>query len=431
MTRGRLVWCALRLAALGLVSACSDNTPVGLCQPPVVAISPSAQWSGGEIQLTSEAFTGGALPVLLAGAETLAVRRISDSIVAATVPLGASGSVPLELAVGRSRYPAGTVTRVGFHGTSTVTPGFYGELLTTFNGGTPIVVGTASPGAVLGPIQSLDLGSMQLTSYPGIFGASYYGVSPTPHPSEFVVQDSLKRPLLWRLWPTPALVDSPPSGLALTRQLARFSDSVWVLTSHHYSNTYRNSSAVFPGEGLQMESPWMIYLSPRGDRATFAVGTSPLTGVPVFNSITGDTAYSLGPGFSQSQAAAFSPDGDRIFFLGGGDARDSLLSVRASTGAVLAGTRLPDGAPFNMAADPAESLVYVETLANGQPTVLVYDYQFRLVGRLPAPAIAGSPGCSIACFEGTVSVDRVRNQLHLVWTGATSFIWTYDLLPAP
>src|SRR5262245_5275932 len=97
------------LLGLALVAACNSSDPTPPTEPPVFSLDPTTQWSGGEVLVTSGAFVGTTLPVLLAGAETLSVRRVSDSVLAAIVPLGSSGTVAIELAKGSRRYPAGEV----------------------------------------------------------------------------------------------------------------------------------------------------------------------------------------------------------------------------------------------------------------------------------------------------------------------------------
>jgi hypothetical protein len=397
-------------------------------------MTPSSQWSGGEVQLTSGAFSGAGLPVLVAGAETLAVRRISDSVVAAVVPLGSTGAVALSLVQGGHTFPLDPIQRVGFSGGSTVSPGFYGELVVTWSGGTPIIVGAGDPGGqARGPVQSLDVGTMAITPYAGIFGAEYYGVSPTFRPNEFVVSDSVNHASVWRLWPTPALVDSAPLVYAQLRHLARLSDSVWLRTGAHNSNSYVGTTGVFSGFGLSTESVWSVFISPTGALATTAVASGQ-PGVQVFDAHTGDTLYTLGTGFRHSQWAAFSPDGADIYFLGGlqSGSVDSLIRVTGTTGQLLAGTGVSNG--INVATDPVKPLVYVESLADSTPTILVLDAAtLALVGKLPAPAVAGLGGCNTNCFEGAIAVDRSRNKLHVIWSqpsgGFPSAVWSYDLVP--
>jgi hypothetical protein len=427
---------AMRWIALLLVSACG-NDPNRPSEPPVVSIQPTTQWSGGEIRLTSAAFATADLPVLVAGTETLAVRRISDSIVAVTVPLGSSGSVSIELAAGKKRYPAGEVMRVGFRSTKTSNPLFGTELHLTYDGLTPIVVGGTWTGGRT-PVQSLNLSTMEVVGYPGIFAVIQYGVGPTDHPNEFVVLDTADRPALWRLWPAQELIDTLSSTLkcCTSRQVSRLSDSVWIRTTHHVTLSYRGTQTLTGILSYTMESPWAIALSPRGDRAALAISGS-FTGVPVYNSLTGDTAFALGPHFQTSYGGTgFSPDGERLYFLGGPQGAsfgDSLLSVGATTGEILASAKVPPiGLPFKFATDPVEELEYVEVLQGGRPTILIYDRDLRLLGRLPAPDNLGTPTCDETCIQGVIGVDRARNLLHVVWNGvgSSNYIWTYDLLPS-
>lgn len=408
---------------LAMVAACS-NEPTAV-EPPVFSLTRSSQWSGGEIQVTSAAFRRSTPPVIVAGAETLTVRRVSDSVFAVTVPLGSSGPVSLDYAQRGSHLPIGVVQRVGFRSVGSATPGFIHMLTLGWNGATPTVLGSATNGV----LHSLDLATRQVTAYPALRGVSPYGVSPTQRPDNFVVLDSLDRPTIWRLWPTPVLLDSFPPNLSTSvRQLVPLSDSVLMRTSHHYTLVYRNGVAVFPGFGLQAESPWRFYLSPQGDLATIAVSMT-LAGVPVFSTATGDTLYSLGAGFPHAEAAGFSPDGAEIYFLGGrtSGSGDSLLAIESNTGQHIAGTTVP-AQGFDLAVDSDRALIYVEALVGDRPMILVYNRQLTLLGRLPVPE--SGPTCSQTCWQGVLGVDRARNQLLAVWGNPSStIIWTYDLLP--
>jgi len=419
---------------LVLVAACSDSTSPS--SPPAVTIAPIANWSGGEVTLTSAAFATAALPVLVVGAETLSVHRTGDSSVAAALPLGPSGPVTIQLAQGHRRHDLGTVQRVGYREYRDLAPGFYGELVTTRRAGTPIVVGTTVPTLNgNGVVQYLDLGSMAVTPVPGLYGSSYYGVSPTYRPDQFVLLDAAGTTAVWQLWPTVTQVDTTPHFGLPIRHIARLSDSVWLHTGHHYTQAYVNDSAVFGGyQGLPTESVWSVFISPTGGTATVAVAQG-TPGVPVFNSTSGDTLYTLGAAFRQAGWAAYSQDGASIYVLAGATSKDSLIRVDAATGAVVAG--LPLTFPtMNVATDPVEPLVYVEALlADGTPTILVLEATtLAEVGRLTSPALAGGPSCYTTCFEGAMAVDRTRNRLHVVWIDprlgiTTSPIWTFDLLP--
>ncbi len=430
----RLPWC------LVLLLACSD--PSGPPTVPQVAISPAVQWSGGEVLLTSHDLGSRSLPRLLAGAETLAVRRVSDSVVAAVLPLGPSGTIAIDLVRNGSRYRVGQVERAGFRESHLAIPGFVGELVTAWRGSTPVVLGEGS--TLDFGIQELDLNTMLVAPLPGVKVPPRYGLSPTRTPNEFLALDSLRSSVQrWRYGPVPAFFDTVPTFInsQFIRQSVQFQDSVWLITSAHSANVRRGSSWIFPdfvpqggGIGLRAEGSWNVFLSPRGDVATYSVNFA-APGVPVFRMSTGDTAYTLGAGFPFAQAAGFSGDGDRIFFLGGArnPTADSLLVVRAATGEVLGGVHLPADQGLGLAIDPVRPLAYVEVIRGGHPSVLVYDQDLDLVGELPAP-VTGTPTCDPQwCWKSLLVVDRARSRLHSVWYRDTdgNFISTYDLLPTP
>lgn len=410
------------------LTGCSDAASPP--EAPTGVVTPLAQWSGGALQLRVTGYAT-ETPILVAdGTDTLALSRLDDSTFALRVPDGPSGAVSLDLRFGRQTVPVGSVQRVGFRGGQSISPGFYGELITAHRGTTPVVVGASMTAGNDGPIQALDLGSMTVTAYPGLFAAEYYGISPTFRPDQFVVLDSARVPAIWQLWPTPVKIDTIGSRPPAVRQLARLSDSVWLSTSSHYSWTRRGSTTVIPALSLQTESPWAIFISPTGNLAISALAVGQ-PGVHVFNAQTGDTAYSLGAGFKNAQWAGFSPDGSTLFVLGGKTVTlgaDSLVRLQAATGAVQAGVRVETGT--NMAIDPVKPLIYVESRADTLPTILVLDaVTLTEVARLHAAPVPGFTGCNATCFEGALAVDRVRNQLHLVWVGSTSQVWSFDLVP--
>lgn len=424
--------------ALGILLACSD--PIEPPTAPRVVISPAAQWSGGEVLLSSHDLGSRSLPRLLAGTDTLAVRRVSDTVVAVVLPIGASGTLHLDLLRDGIRYSLGQVERVGFRETHFVAPYFAGELVTAWRGN-PVLIGEG--GGLNFGLQALDLGTMLLTPLPNVFAPPVYGLSPTRVPNEFLATDSARRVYRWRYTSVPGFIDTVPSFIntSLIRQSVQFQDSIWLITSSHSANVRRGSTWLFPdfvpqggGVGLRAEGSWNVFLSPRGDLATYSVNNG-VPGVPVFRMATGDTAYTLGPGFHFTLAAGFSGDGDRLFFLGGdiSPTADSLLVVRASTGEVLGGVRVPADFATGLATDPVNGSVYVEAIRQGHPTVLVYDQDLRPVGELPGP-VGATPTCDPQeCWKNTLVVDPSRHLLHSVWVRVNdgNFIWTYDLLSTP
>jgi hypothetical protein len=104
----------------------------------------------------------------------------------------------------------------------------------------------------------------------------------------------------------------------------------------------------------------------------------------------------------------------------------------ATTGQEIQALKLPGtGRGWNLAADPVKPLLYVETVVDSLPRILIYrTTDFSLVGELPVP-VAGLPN---PVWEGALSVDRARDQLHVTWSQQTNSqttnpVWTFDLLP--
>jgi hypothetical protein len=411
-------WCA---AALTL--ACGDATTPD--QSPVFSISPAIQWSRGVITVSSSAFEGVSAPVLVAGAETLAVSPVDDSTVTATLPLGSSGPLALELVRGSERLAVGTVQRVGFNARNDIAPGFFAGLVSSDAGGSPVVLGFHG---VHNSVQTLDLRTGDVTEVSRVRPVGVYGLSPSFRPGFFVVEDSANGRILTRLDPLPLLQDTSfhqPQPQA-SRHQALLHPGIQLLTS---------ATAIWTADSTQLvtfiqASPYAVLLSPDASIATVSA-SGVLTGTPVYDGTTGDTLYTLGPGRRNCQWAAFSPDGATIYFLVGPLFRpDSILAVTARTGRVQQAVRLPDGVASHVIADPVQPLLYVEFLMDSLPQVLVYQTSdLQLVGQMEA----SPPAWTVGGLDGTMAIDRARNLLYLVWSHSgnapMSPVWTFDLVP--
>lgn len=417
---------SLRPSGLGLLLVLGCNNATNPGDPPVSSITPGTQWSGGEIALTSTAIDPATLPVIVAGVETLTVSRVDDSTVSVRLPLGGSGAVTLELAQGTKRIAVGGVQRVGFSAYNEIGPVFQLEVTTAMVGGAPVVFGNQPAGGGSPQLQMLDLAALQMTQIPS-YRALYYGLGPTFETNKFLMLDSQVTRGVWQLAPLPPALDTavtPPFMGGSVLSGARLSDTVYLSIT---ATSIYTSRVIFSGV-----SGFAAFLSPTLNVATVAAG-GVFQGVPVFDAATGDTLYTLGPTRRNAQWATFSPDGSTLYFLIGTQLNhaDSLLAVTATTGQPIQALKLHGtGRGWNLAADPVKPLLYVETVVDSLPRILIYrTTDLGLVGELSVPA-AGLPDPG---FEGALSVDRVRNRLHVTWTqegnSQVNPVWTFDLLP--
>jgi hypothetical protein len=422
------------------LAACNDATEPA--QPlPTYSVVPQSQWSGGRIFIRSSSFMGQAtLPTIVSPpAETIAVARVDDSTLSATVPLGPSGSLTLYALRGKDTLQVGGVRRYGLHEVRTLPQPLFGELTVQTVAGDPVVFGAVLPNQFLAFVDlATDQGTVvdSLTS-PGL---ANYGMSPTEVPGVFIVANPRHANQVerWQLLPTVQPLDTAPYQQGVNRHLARLAPHVWLQTGHHDTFSLLDtipggiSSAAFDA---QLESVWDVYLSPRGDRSTVSVNDvlpqypGRLPGVPVYRTASGDTAFTIP--LSRLDAAAFSATGDRIFAAGFNlDRPFKVVAVDATSGTLLAEATLPDSlAGYALVHDPVRDQVLVTVASDSAMAVYVYDAStLALAGMLPAPDPCPSPVLG-NCIEGVMAVDATRRQVLYVASTGIAKSYVYDLLP--
>jgi hypothetical protein len=426
---------ALPLAAVALLLGVACSDPTQSLPLPTFTVSPAAQWSGGAVALGSPYFVGRSLPPILAAAETLAAVRATDSTVQVTLPPGATGPVTLSLAHDGRVDSVASVQRYGFREKRGLAPALAGELLVADSADHPMVLGNTDGGIQWTPLGRIDLVSGAGQRFTTVLGPSnvVYGLSPSTPDGAFAVRDSTDSVRLATLLASPpAIVGTVPFvGTGFVRQVAQLSPGIWLFTTSHMSSIRAEADpCCVPRFSTPTESPWALFLSPRGDRTTMAVNV--VQGrVPVFDNATGDTAFTLP--LQGTEGIAFSPDGARLFAVGGYFDSDTLVAVDATTGQVLTGmVGLPDGFhSFSLAYSASGGGRLLVAAAN--PVVLallVYDATtLTLQGVLTTPDDCGSLPMTGVCFYGVVAVDDVRGAAHVVVTGSPTPAWTFDLLP--
>lgn len=420
---------ALAVASV-LAAACSDPTEPPL---PAFAISPATQWSGGTIAVRSHYFVNRTpLPVVTAGTETLAVTRQDDSTLTASLPRGPSGPVTFSLARGTRRDSLASVQRVGFRERRTLAVSLDGELAMLPSAGGPLVLGGVVTGTeVRAPLSRVALRSGATVTFSGLRTPeiTFYGLAPSSPSGAFAVRDSTDSLRLYDFTGgSPVFLATVPGvGTGFSRQAARLSSTIWLYTGSHVVRTWlaTDSSTRFQGA---VESPYGVFLSPRGDRTTLASFAT--YGMPVFDNATGDTAFTLS--IDETEGAAFSLDGTELYAVGGQyNASDTLVAVDATSGAQLARVSLPHGfLGFSVAySSTAGGRVLVGAANPTTMAVLVYDARTLVLrGVLPVPDNCGAYPTAGPCFFDVVAADDAVGVAYLVQPGQPSFIWTLDLL---
>lgn len=231
---------------------------------------------------------------------------------------------------------------------------------------------------------------------------------------------------------------TPDSGPAFGELMLHLARGRWLMY------------AKFPGFSVAVRQPDGSYVStvvpsagnlaPRGVAVSTQSGRIVTTAwdiraggpAPVFD-LSGAVAYRLPE--ASVLGAAFSPDGDSLFFVGA----DSVRSVRAATGIPLRSAAIR---PFNgygffeadLAVDPAGGWLFVAGSRNGEGIVVdVFDR-----ATLAPVTTLHVPGAVLAAFPGVganslyrMIADGARRRLYLTANSnpQTSVIFEFDLLP--
>lgn len=416
-----------------LLNACGESADPS---PPEFALSPESQWAGGEIEIRSGLFRGRQfIPTITAAGEPMSTRRINDSTIAATLPgILPSGTAAIELIDELDdlrEHDLGSVEVVGFRSRTQAAPGVLWEPYIVPSVTGPVAVaGLATPPAN-GGTGIVDLRTALTVSISGIEPpdvAGGHGVGVTFNPNNFILRDSLGVVGEWQLLPTVAYVDTVPS-VAVTRQIARLSDSVWVITGNH-STVVRRASG--PDISLQIEDPWRFNLSVAADKALLN-STQHTGGAAVLEMSTGDTLYRL-PLIVVS-GAAFTPDGATLFVVGNlGSGLDHLFRIDAATGVVQQSLALGFGLTASgVALAETGSRIYVGAIADSLPEVVVFENgtSMTYVGRMSAPLTSGCTLCGQGnlLFQAALAVDDATQTVFLISHGDPAQIWEFDVLP--
>jgi hypothetical protein len=388
---------------------------------PVALLTPDV-WSGGEAVLASAAFTPDrGLPVVLLNDDTLVVRRLDDTTVAARLPDLPGTQVLHVLTQDVLDFPIVVELR-GFEsaGSGPILSG----RLQVLAGVRPTVVGTGVTGAVVWNLQT-TIGtplpdSLHDPMCAGGVGPSYAGITLVPS------CQYADRWWSWRLRPTVELVDDSLCGgwynafaveLGHGRGLALGTDEVWL--SYRDGLTCSRSHLVWAGASD-------VVISPRGDRAAIIAqgygsrhyldtANAPL-GMPVIDVEGGRIAYEVGSLHGPS-GAAFSNEGDTLFVVGrdASGRQEVLLALRAADGQLLRSLVVPLKS-WAIAVDPVRPWVYVGgyTLPEGRTQLLVFDRKsLALLASVGAPdSVSGFTCCD---FGTRIVPSPAEQRVYVVW----------------
>lgn len=406
----------LLASLLLLVAACSSDIT-----NPVVTEPSASAWSGSSFALLSASFHGiDSLPLVMVGAETLAVRRSADSVLA-TLP-DTNGTITLTVRLHGGGQATADVHVYGFRGTSTG-PAFDNGwgIRWSFRGPTMLL------GIVNGRLISFDVATgstIAASNDTGLSGSSWPLATPSLLDTGLVaVPTGSGKPWIAAAFHGASAVSDTGPGVGVVGWYVHLARGLWLVQGEwQWTATATGSGFVNGATVLGCRQPLNIAVSPRRDRLVFeycrAVGPD---STPVFDGLTGAVAFRAGRG---SGGATFSPGGDTLFLTTNpAYGSDTLRILNATTGAPFAMIAIPSGAAGGIVLDPAHPLLY---LSQGQD-VFVYDRAtLQLVATLRGRPLAGSQ------FDTDLFIDPAARRLYAVGkaTGvAPAQINQFDLMP--
>lgn len=416
------------LPILAILAACTDSTdpePV----PPGFAVTPAMQWAGGELRVRSTYFRGLTdLPEVTAAGEPMAVTRLDDSTVAATLPGLVSQEAEIAVAVGETTQIVDTVRVVGFSTHWVTNPTAFGNPVLVHSTGGPFGIAGVFPQPTMGATALVALDQRITQSVSGVTPVDWgmlRAVGATYDSSRYILRDSSGTIAEWRLIPGPTLVDTVPSFLQspFARITFRLSETVWVNTHNHTTDVIRTG---LPTYAVSIEDPYRITMSGAADRAILS-GGYPAAGAVVFRMSTGDTAYRVP--IHPVSGAAFTADGGTLFVANGlYSATHRIMAFDAADGGLLDQVVLPAEASnvLGLALAGGGSRLLLAYQEGSIPVVLVYDAaSLSLLGRLPAPPETAT---NVAGWlDADIIADDATRTAYVM--GAGGYIWEFDLMP--
>lgn len=404
-----LVWAVLPLA-------CGE--PTRAPEPFTIRLVANDVWSGGELQLVAAAFVPPAsLPAVLLDGDSLPVRRIDDTTIAARLPV-AAGTFSLRVVRSRDMALLGDVVLHGFR--DEVVGPFLSGRVYVLQPGLPLIIGAGNSGAA---VVDLRFNTIAQTIPDSVHSPDcVWSVGPSYQPGWFVFEGRdaagvCGPPSLWSIAPSLQLVDALPgwSWPVSWYVMAVPGPRRWFLDWNNHGYFLVCDTGCVTEFFGDPSGPDMVIISPRGDRLLW---TPQCCTVAVFDAATMDTAFAVpmssDPLYeSQSYGAAFSAAGDTLFVsvVGPGP---HLVAVRASDGLMLTDVRLDSlslGLPVSfielgpIALDPQHPWLYMSVVLRLDslivPGVIVFDRTtlsplgvlpaFGASGRYHMPTVVPSP----------------------------------------
>lgn len=407
-------------AILALLTGVGCNSATDSELAPTVRVSPDMPYAGSAIRLQSSAFMyDGNRAAIWLGSTPLPLTRLDDTTLTAFLPDSAGGSYPLRLELDGEAVALDPLTVIGYSNSYEIHPSLAWDVAVWPRNGHATIIGTSVDGLTL-----IELDTRTVTSYPDLAdaggmrgpGMTYTGRDLILYP------DSATAVQAWWLSGVPRFIRAFPNLTLQPRQAMQLGPDAWFFSSHHtfWTSVRTDSTQPYQTVSVVAEETEGVHMSPRHDRSTIQIDYS-ASGIPVFDSPSGQTAYWLTP-LQTSEGVDFSPDGELLAVAGGDRGPLSparLLLVDAASGTVLRDTLL-DAPVFALAFDPARPLLYVglsradSAFGPHHPAIAVLDVDtFELLGLLAPPRTV--PNCGWGCYKGVIAISA-EPALYTAWS---------------
>ena len=405
--------CSLLLLGLALVvTACDDPAnPQPIDAPPT--LSHAIHWAGGVVRLTDVGIAAGD-PAPALSLEGVALEAVAAGGGWAEYRLPRDARGPVTLTLAHDEPVEFQLEILGFRGAETLDAPLRGNLF---------VWPRTGPASMLG-LTDDNIGVLHVL--PGAGTADYIlddsifsearAIGPTSDPDVVLVSKGM--PELWRLLPTPELVDSLP--LYFIRHAMLLSDEVYVWSGHHDINVQVPSEPIPYAYTAMYEESQGAAISPDGQYGVMEINGSAL-GVPVFGESSGEPLYHV-TSISHTDGVDFSPVGDTLYLGGMRSAEPRVhvvVALELATGQLVSEELALDG--FNLMTvrrDPNGPWLFAFGLHTGEtlPVLLVIDSRtMEVVGEIATSGYTGCAealGCDGALAVGTDGIFYVTTNDH-------------------
>ena len=429
----------MRAPALGVLgvflvlAGCADPVSTSRFDGPVT-ITPSTQWSGGTVTVTTDQLLNyAATPVITAGSDTLAVTVVDDTTLSVTAPSVPTGRIELVAHGLADDLSLGMVEVVGFAGVIQQNGQIFGLQLPWPRENPTGILSTwrtsTGPGDVVylhastGGITHTGL-TVTSSSDPGVAFSYRSGIFTT------VRYDTLE---FWS-WPHPPGGTISTAGqvvMPMSTANTNFEIAPWTffLTFHHFTQVLRS-----PDNGASWTCLYDCAADPTENVthgiafnqdgslvASWAEG-SPY-GMPVFDVAAGTLRYRVPTLFQTAFGAFFTPDGE-LYAAGDSVARGGiLLRLNATSATELGRVELGDRSIYGIAESSSQDRVYA--LLKGETiSLLILNHDLAVQAELKAPPDLVFPGSQ--CWGATVIPDSAAGKVYAI--SCAGEIIAFDLL---